>query len=145
MAISSINDATAISAGAIQNASDQRTKKLEQDLAGGYENAKAEELYEACKSFESYFMEQVLKEVDKSTPIFGSITEGDSYASKMTDCYKDEMIKTMAGHVTEQSGNTLANQLYEQMKRNYGVQDEKDIAKAEALAEKKAETEVKEE
>ena len=144
MAISSINDATAMAAGAIQNASDHQTKKLENDLKGGYENANAEELYDACKSFESYFMEQILKEVDKSTPMFGSITQGDSYASKMTDFYKDQMIQTMAGQMTEKTGNTLANQLYEQMKRNYGITDEKDQAKAEALAQAKARAEGKE-
>lgn len=37
------------------------------------------------------------------------------------DYYKDKMIQGMAEQTTEQSGLGLAQMLYEQMKRNYGL------------------------
>jgi Rod binding domain-containing protein len=134
MGISSINDFSANAAGAAEAASNYQKTQLEDRLSAGYQNATAEELMDACKSFESYFVEQILKEVDKSTPLFGSNLE-DTYATKMTDLYKDQMIQTMASKVADQTGNTLAMQLYKQMKRNYGITDEADEAKAAALQE----------
>ncbi|MBQ4293630.1 MAG: hypothetical protein IJT05_06480 [Lachnospiraceae bacterium] len=133
MGISSINDFSANAAGAAQAATDYQRTQLEQRLSEGYKDPKAEELMDACKSFESYFMEQVLKEVDKSTPLFGTGLGGDSYASQMTDLYKDQMIQTMATQLTDHTGNTLAKQLYEQMKRNYGITDGTEAKKPEPL------------
>ena len=131
MGISSINDFSANAAGAAQAATDYQRTQLEHRLSEGYKDPKAEELMDACKSFESYFMEQVLKEVDKSTPLFGTGLGGDSYASQMTDLYKDQMIQTMATQLTDHTGNTLAKQLYEQMKRNYGITDGTEAKKPE--------------
>lgn len=81
--------------------------------------ATEEELLDACKEFEAYFIEQVIKEVKKTLP--ESDEEEDSYASSMTDYFMDSTIQDISETIVEQSGGTLANQLYEQMKRNYGI------------------------
>ena len=81
----------------------------------------ADELKEVCREFESYFMEQVYKEMFKT---IGSEEQGDSSLSSLVDYFKDGVIQTVASQTTEQSGGPLAQQLYEQMKRNYGIQDE---------------------
>ncbi len=78
------------------------------------------ELKEVCREFESYFMEQVYKEMFKS---IGSESDGDSHLSSLVDYFKDSAIQTIAAQTTEQTGGPLAQQLYEQMKRNYGIEE----------------------
>ena len=41
----------------------------------------------------------------------------------MMDYYKDQMVQSMAEESTAQGGFGLAQMLYEQMKRNYGVSE----------------------
>jgi len=84
-------------------------------------SASADELKEVCREFESYFMEQVYKEMFKTV---GSEEDGDSSLASLVDYFKDGVIQTVAAQTTEQSGGPLAQQLYEQMKRNYGITDE---------------------
>ena len=38
-----------------------QSQKLQQSVSGDYSNATAEELMEACKEFEAYFLEQMFK------------------------------------------------------------------------------------
>ncbi len=82
------------------------------------ENASDEELMQVCKDFEAYFMEKVYKEMFETL-------QGDDYSSKststMVDYYKDEFIKEVASQTVEQGSgaNSLAQMLFEQMKRNY--------------------------
>ena len=47
--------------------------------------------------------------------------ESSSANSNLTDYFKDQMIQKVAADSTEQSSLGLAQMLYEQMKRNYGV------------------------
>ena len=81
----------------------------------------ADELKEVCREFESYFMEQVYKEMFKT---IGSDENTESSLSSLVDYFKDDVIQKVATQTTEQSGGPLAQQLYEQMKRNYGITEE---------------------
>lgn len=99
-------------------AADQSASKLEDQLKTDYSKATNEELMEACKQFEAYFVEQMFKEMMKTVPESESSSGS---MSSMLDYYKDEMAKTVASESTEQSGMGLAQMLYEQMKRNYGL------------------------
>ena len=83
-----------------------------------YTKATDEELMEACKDFESYLWEQVLSEMTKSVN-FG--IDADSSSSTMVDYFKDEAMKEVASQITESTTSSLAQSLYEQMKRNYEV------------------------
>lgn len=83
-----------------------------------YTKATDEELMEACKEFEAYLWEQVLSEMTKNVN-FGVDT--DSTSSTMVDYFKDEAMKEIAGQITESTTSSLAQSLYEQMKRNYEV------------------------
>lgn len=80
-----------------------------------FEKATDEELMNACKQFESYFIEQVYKEMIKTIP-------EENYSSQSTstlvDYYKEQMVKEMASTTSEQAGMGIAQMLYEQMKRN---------------------------
>lgn len=82
--------------------------------------ANEEELLDACKQFESYFLEQVFKEMLKTTKVFSDDDEN-GYASKMVDYFKDYAVQNLCEQATSGDGLGLANMLYEQMKRNYGI------------------------
>ena len=99
-----------------------------------------DELMEVCKDFESYFVEQMLKSMEKmakidsdddsSTSLFNSMAsiggESDSAMSTLGSYFGDEMIKNYAELFTESDngkGLGIAQTLYQQMKRNYTVDE----------------------
>ncbi len=101
---------------------DRLTKK-------NYNSSTDEELMQACKQFEAYFIEQVYKGMEKTVPEeqFTSQSTG-----TLVKYYKDEMIKTMAEQTSDQEQLGLAQMLYEQMKRNTGVSAEEALGKTDA-------------
>ncbi len=98
--------------------SSQSASKLEGNLSADFENKTDEELMDACKEFEAYFLEMMFKEMMKTIP---QSEESSSYGSNMLDYYKDSMIQEIASESTETNGLGMAQMLYEQMKRNYEV------------------------
>ena len=81
-----------------------------------FEAATDEELMDACKQFEAYFVEQMFKSMMKTVP---KNEEMSASTSTLTDYYKDEMMRELATESTETNSLGLAQTLYEQMKRNY--------------------------
>lgn len=96
----------------------QSADKLEGQLKTDYSKATDAELMDACKQFEAYFVEQMFKEMVKTIP---ESETGSSYTSNLMSYYKDNMVQEIASASTEQGGLGLAQMLYEQMKRNYGL------------------------
>ncbi|MFI3201703.1 MAG: rod-binding protein [Eubacteriales bacterium] len=79
-----------------------------------YVNSTDEELMEACKGFEAYFLEQVFKEMWNTIPK----AEGeDSTMSQLTDYFQENMIQELAKTSTDTNSLGMAQMLYEQMKR----------------------------
>lgn len=76
-----------------------------------------DELMEVCQEFEAYFMEQVMKAMTKT--IGGDEESGSN--SALVDYFKDSTIADLAKTATDQNSLGLAQTLYEQMKRNYGL------------------------
>ena len=96
--------------------------KLSSELKGAdYTQKTEEELLDACKEFEAYFLEQVFKAMEKTVDVFKDENSMSNYSSSMLGYFKDETIQTLASESTESQGLGLAQQLYEQMKRNYGL------------------------
>ena len=91
--------------------------KLDTD---SYANASDEELMDVCKEFEAYFLEQVFDAMMKTATVF-SDEEENGYAAKMVDYFKDFAVQELCDQVTDGEGIGIANTLYEQMKRNYGI------------------------
>lgn len=99
----------------------------------------SDELMEVCKDFEEYFAEQMVKsmlkmaKVDSSdddnsyASIFGlSSDSSDSGMSTMSSYFGDQMVSKLSEALcsTENSsGLGLAQTLYNQMKRNYGIEE----------------------
>ena len=101
------------------SASNQTASKVESNLGKDYSKATDDELMDACKQFEAYFLEQMFKEMMKTIPESDSISGS---TSSMVDYYKDMMVQNIAADSTEQNSLGLAQMLYEQMKRNYGLE-----------------------
>ena len=92
---------------------------LEKTLSGVDSNTSEEELMKACKEFEAYFVEQIFKGMEKTII---KADDSDSDVSKYTEYFGDMQTQAYAKAATEQGdGIGLANQLYQQMKRNYGL------------------------
>ena len=77
-----------------------------------------DELMDACKQFEAYFLEQMFKAMVKTVP---KNEEMSGSSTALVDYYTDEMVQQLASDSTEQNGLGLAQMLYEQMKRNYDL------------------------
>lgn len=91
-----------------------------QGSLGGISSASTEEeLLQVCKDFESYFVEEILKEVKES--LLSEEEEEDSSNSTLTDFHMDSTVEILADQMVEQTGGAFTQQLFEQMKRNYNI------------------------
>lgn len=97
-------------------ASQARNTKLQGTLQGDFDQADEKELMDACKQFEAYFLEQVFKEMKKTVP---QTTEGSN--ATLMEYMEDQYIQQIAADSTEKNSLGLAQMLFEQMKRNYGM------------------------
>ncbi|MCR5269346.1 MAG: hypothetical protein K6E16_12630 [Lachnospiraceae bacterium] len=82
-------------------------------------NASDEELMEACKQFEAYFIEQVFK--NAQTAMVPQEESTDGATKTLLDFYKDSLNTEYAKLASDQQENGLAQMLFEQMKRNYEI------------------------
>ena len=80
-----------------------------------------EELMGACKAFESYFLEQVFKEMQKTVDIFSKDENKDQSTSNLVEFFKGNTLQELCKQSTETQGLGLAQMLYENMKRNYEI------------------------
>lgn len=97
-------------------AGNTKVNDLKDKLATDYSKATDEELMDACKQFEAYFLEQVFKGMEKTIP---ESEYSSSSTSSLVDYHKDNMIQELAAQSTETNSVGLAQSMYEQMKRNY--------------------------
>lgn len=124
---------------------DSKASSLTNKLTGtDYSKASDDELMSVCKDFESYFLEQVLKSMEKMAKVdsddedsnlFTSMTgiggTEDTSLNTLGSYFGDEMVSSYAKLMTNSNqgeGLGIAQKLYEQMKRNYSTSD---IAKTE--------------
>ncbi len=105
------NDTGSIKASALE-------KKLN---SNGMENATDEELLDACKEFEAYLIEQVLKEVKESIP------KSEEEDNKYTEYFGDMMLQEYASLLTERGDIGIAQTLYESMKNNMNAVNIKNV------------------
>ena len=111
------SDITSMYSDVYASAANQTANKLKDQL-GNIEQATEAELLDACKQFEAYFIEQIYKGMMKTVPQSDSTS---NYTSMITDYYKDRMLQSVAEQTTERNSVGLAQMLFEQMKRNYGL------------------------
>ena len=104
------------------------SSNLEKTLNGTGKKSSEDDLLNACKQFESYFYEQVFKNMEKAM-----VPKDESDANNtLVNYYKENLISEYSKSVVDQSGdNSLSQQLYEQMKRNYGITEVTEEAEVE--------------
>ena len=96
------------------------TSKLEETLSSDFSTATDDELMEVCKDFEAYFTEQLFKAMQKMVP--ESDDDVSASTKQLQDYYKEQMMQSYAEQSVEGGGLGIAQMLYEQMKRNYGLE-----------------------
>lgn len=97
----------------MQNASAAKAEKLSSSLNNIEQGvATDEELMEACKEFETYLVEQVIKST-RSAMLEDEDSEGDYM--KM---FGDKLNQSYAEMISETANLGIAQMLYESMKRN---------------------------
>lgn len=88
------------------------TKKLESKLKdNNLDKMPDEDLMDACKSFETYFVEQVIKAMKKTIP---NNEEENDYMNY----FGDMLYQKYSENITESGDLGIAQKLYESMKRN---------------------------
>lgn len=102
----------------LEQAKSASAKALNNSLSKDYSSATDEELMGACRQFESYFIEQVFKALEKTATVFEEDKESSGSAVNM---FKDQMYQEYASMAMENEDFGIAKALYEQMKRNYSV------------------------
>ena len=103
---------------ATNNAQSAKTDSLKNSVNGLSSNSTDEELMEVLKDFESYFIEQMIKQMKET---FTSDDEESSMASQYTDTFMDYAIEDVADMLLDEVGGSMTQQLFEQMKRNYNI------------------------
>ena len=103
-----------------------KADKLKDTLAStDYSKSTDDELMAVCKEFESYFTEQVFKSLERMVP---ENDEESGSMSSYTDYFGDMLTQEYAKNATESNdgkGLGIAQMLYEQMRRNYGLDSAK--------------------
>ena len=118
----------------LQSINSASADKLKSTAGKDLSKADDEELMEACKEFEAYFLEMVMKEMTKGINFAGE--NADSGNSTLVDFYKDKTISSLAEQTTESSPLGLAQQMYEQMKRTSQAPSADEILAMRAQAQK---------
>ena len=89
------------------------TSKVSTDLDRLTDDSTDEELMEACKSFESYFIEQMYKGMEKTIMRDEEHKENDYLCM-----FKDNIYQGYAKNTMDQGGFGIAKILYDSMKKN---------------------------
>ena len=102
------------------NKSAEQSNSLQSSLKNISSDSSEEQLKGVIKDFESYFVEEVIKEVKKN--LLPEDEEKDASLSTMTDYTMDFAVEKIADELIDQVGGNFTQSLYEQMKRNYNIE-----------------------
>ena len=105
----------------------EAASKISGKISGVNGNSSDEELTEAVESFESYMLEQVIKQVKDTIKMDDEDKDSNS---QMTEYYMDSTIQSLASTMVKEYGGTLTQDLVAQMKRNYGTANEEALRSA---------------
>lgn len=101
-----------------QNANAAKASDLQGRLSALSKNPKGasdEELMEVCKSFESYLVEQVMKKTKEA------IAPSEEDENTYMQMFGDNLYQAYSDQIAESGTLGLSQQLFEAMKRDYGV------------------------
>ncbi len=127
--------------GSLSGAEISYQRALEQSSASNVEKLKGaaskagdattdEELMDACKQFESYLLEQVMKEMQKTVDIFSKDKDKNSSVSQVVSFFKESTVTQLCKSSTDRSPLGIAQMMYENLKHTRGISADS-IKKAE--------------
>lgn len=116
MALSLDGITSALDAGS-SRADSVAANSLKSSVGKLSKDSSEEELKGVLKDFESYFVEQIVKQMKET--FTNNDEKEDSTASRYTDFFMDTAIEQISDRLVDDLGNGLTQQLYEQMRRNY--------------------------
>lgn len=116
----SIDGMTSMLSTSTANLNYYNADKVQSSLSSVSSSTSDDELMQVCKDFQSYFIEEVIKEIKENMTEEDEDT--DSSVATLTDYHMDSVIELISDQVLDQSGTSFTQQLYEQMKRNYGLE-----------------------
>ena len=117
--VSGLN-ASAISEYAMQESKNASAAALQKKLENTSAKSTDDELWQACKGFEAYFMEQIFKEMQKSVDALKS-EDQDKSTSTLVDYFKNQTLQEICADSVDTQSNGFAQMLYENLKRNYDI------------------------
>ena len=112
--------ASAISEYAMQESKNASTIALQKKLENTSAKSTDDELWQACKGFEAYFMEQIYKEMQKSVDALKP-DDQDKSTSTLVDYFKNQTLQEICADSVDTQSNGFAQMLYENLKRNYDI------------------------
>ena len=112
--------ASAISEYAMQESKNASTIALQKKLENTSAKSTDDEIWQACKGFESYFMEQIYKELQKSVDALKP-DDQDRSTSTLVDYFKNQTLQEICSDSVDTQSNGFAQMLYENLKRNYDI------------------------
>ena len=116
--------ATALTEYAVSESKNASTEALKAKLQNAGK-ASDDELMEACKSFEAYFLEQIFKEMQKSVDALKPESE-DKSTQTLVDYFKNETLQDICSQSVDMQSNGFAKMLYDNLTRNYDIPTAKD-------------------
>ena len=132
-------NAQAISEYAMQESKNAATDALKNKLEQTNEKTSDDELWAACKGFESYFLEQIFKEMQKSVDSLKP-EKSDNSTSTLVDYFKDQTLQDVCATSVDKQSNGFAQMLYENLKRNYNIPEAPAEEKTEQSTDGNSET-----
>ena len=105
----------------LEQAKTSSGKAIDKSLNKDYAAATEAELMDACKDFEAYFVEQMFKAMEATTKIPGNDDDKDASVTATMDMFGDQLQQEYAKQAIENQDFGIAQALFEQMKRNYGL------------------------
>ncbi len=133
MALSMDGVSNYLNTDATFNKNTEKASKVSSSISNVNANSTDEELTEAVESFESYMLEQVIKQVKDSIKM--DEDDEDSSTKQMTEFYMDSTIQSLASTMVKEYGGNLTKDLVNQMKRNYGMSTEEALMNKNDAAE----------
>ncbi len=117
--ISGLN-ASALTEYTMKENQNANAQALKNKLEATSSKTSDEELMDACKGFEAYFMEQVFKEMQKSVDALKP-EESDHSSTTLVNFFRDKTVQEICDNSVDTQSNGFAQMLYENLKRSYDI------------------------
>ena len=96
----------------------QMAESTANSISGISATSSREEIEDAVKDFETYMMEQVIKQMKET---FTDDEDEDTTMSMYTDMYMDSAINKLASQLVDDLGDSITDDFVQQIMRNYGI------------------------